>query len=83
MMGPMNNMPMNELQFAQQLIRNNPNIANNPRNQAMVNAIMNNDAEAGIKIANNLLQTYETNQSDGVNMAMQFFQNMMQGGPRR
>lgn len=76
----MNN--FNAVAFAQQMIQANPQIAQNPHNRAMVEAIMNNDAQAGVTLANNLLNTCQVNKNDGLNQAMSYFQNMMQGGPR-
>lgn len=77
----MNNMP-NSILFAQQMIRNNPDLAKNPQNKAMIDAIMNNDAQMGEQIANNLLNTVQTDKTTGLNQAVNFFQQMMGGNGR-
>ena len=55
-------MAMNEqalLTFAQNMIRNNRDrIPNTPWAQSAVDAIMNNDANSGMNIADNLCNTY-------------------------
>lgn len=43
--------------LAAQMIRNNPNIQQTPLAQAGMNAILNNDAETGMKLANNILNS--------------------------
>ena len=45
------------MDIASQMIRNNPNIQQSPFAQAGMNAILNNDAEAGEQLANNILKS--------------------------
>lgn len=43
--------------IATQMIRNNPQVNQSPFAQAGINAILNNDAQAGEQLANNILQS--------------------------
>lgn len=43
--------------MATQMIRNNPQVNQSPFAQAGINAILNNDAQAGEQLANNILQS--------------------------
>ena len=43
--------------MATQMIRNNPQVNQSPFAQAGINAILNNDAQAGKQLANNILQS--------------------------
>jgi hypothetical protein len=61
------------MQFAANMIRNNPNIANNPRNKDLVNVILNGDSARGEQIATNLCNTYGVSKEDGIQQAKQFF----------
>lgn len=65
-MNPFMNLAMN-------MIQNNPNVANNPRNKAMIDALRSGDNARGEQIANNLLQTYGVSREEGINQAMQYF----------
>ncbi len=67
---------MNLQQMAMNIISQNPRIANNPNARAMVDAIRNNDAQAGTEIANNLLQTYGLSKEDGIAQAKAGLQQM-------
>lgn len=44
--------------FAMNLIKQNPNIANNPRAQEYINVIQSGDSKRGQEIASNILNTY-------------------------
>lgn len=59
--------------FAMNMINNNPEVKNNPKAQAMINAIANRDASAGIEIANNLCKTYGTNPEEAIQNGLQWF----------
>ena len=62
------------LYFAQKMIQSNRNrIPNTPWAQAAVNAIMNNDANAGQQIANNLCQSNGVTKEQALQQAGQFF----------
>lgn len=63
----------NPINFAMQMIQNNPNIANNPQAQHMLEVIQSGNAEEGQKIANNLLQTYGVSKDDALKQAKGFF----------
>lgn len=45
------------MNLATQMIQNNPQINQSPFAQAGINAILNNDAQAGEQLANNILQS--------------------------
>lgn len=55
------------------LIRNNPQIANNPNAQEMLNTIQSGDSQKGQQIAKNLCQTYGITPEQALQRAKQFF----------
>lgn len=57
--------------FAMNLIKNNPNLRNNPQAQSMIQAIESGDEQAGIQLANNILNTYGLTKEQGLSMAFQ------------
>ncbi len=59
--------------FAKNLLASNPNIANNPINQELINVIQNNDSKRGEEIANNLCQTYGITKEEAIRRARMFF----------
>lgn len=59
------------LGYAMQMIKNNPNVAQNPNAQAMIQAIESGDEQAGTQLANNILQTYGLTKEQGLNIALQ------------
>ena len=61
------------------LIASNPNIANNPRNKALLDVVMSGDAQKGKEIAMNLCQTYGASKEEAVNMASSWAKNAMMG----
>lgn len=63
--------PQGILGYAMQMIRNNPQIAQNPNSQAMIQAIENGDEVAGTQLANNILNTYGLSKEQGISMALQ------------
>lgn len=63
----------NARDFALNMLRQNPNIANNPNAQEMINVIQNGDSVRGQQIANNLCSTYGMNRDQAISQAMQFF----------
>lgn len=67
----MNN--FNPMQFALNMIRQNPQIANNPRAQDMINVIQSGDSVRGQQLAENLCKTYGVTKEQAINEAMQFF----------
>lgn len=65
---------MNDLKsFAMMLLRQNPNIMNNPQAQHMVSIIQNGDSTQGQLIAENLCKTYGISKEDAIQQAKQFF----------
>lgn len=63
----------NIMQMAMNLISRNPNIANNPQAQNLIQVIQNGNAEEGQKIAQNLCQTYGVSPEDAIKQAKHFF----------
>lgn len=61
------------LNFAMQLLQNNPQLAQNPNSQAMIQALQTGDAQAGQMIARNLCQTYGVSPEQAVQQAKRFF----------
>ena len=58
---------------AMNMIRNNPNVANNPNAQEFINVIQNGDSEKGKRIAQNLCNTYGVTPDQAMQQAKQFF----------
>lgn len=48
----------NLMQFAMNMLKQNPNVARNPQAQAMLQVLQSGDAQKGQQIAQNLCQTY-------------------------
>lgn len=69
----------NFMNFALNMIRNNPNLSSNPRAQRIISAIQNQDMNAAQEIANEICK--ENNWS--VNQAQQMTQQGMQQFPGR
>lgn len=65
-----NDMMMN---FAMQMIQNNPAVANNPRAREAIMAIQSGDAARGSQIAQNLCQTYGVTPDQALMQAKTFF----------
>ena len=60
------------LKLAQTVIQRNPNrIQNAPWAQSAINAIMNNDANSGAQIADNLCQSYGLTREQALNQISQ------------
>lgn len=59
--------------YALNLLQQNPNIANNPTAQSMVNAIQNNDSKTGMQLADNICKTYGISREQAIAMAKDFF----------
>lgn len=60
-------------QMALNLIRSNPQVANNPRTQELVDVIANNDSVRGMQIATNMCNSYGKTPEQASNMARKFF----------
>lgn len=63
----------NLFDFAMNLIKNNPNIANNPNAQHYIEVIQSGDSKQGEEIANNLCQTMGMTKEEAINQAKKKF----------
>lgn len=63
----------NIMNFAMNVISQNPQIANNPNAQAMINVIMSGDSQKGRQIAHNICQSYGISEQDALNQAKRYF----------
>lgn len=61
------------MQFLQNAMRQNPNIANNPQAQNYLSILQSGDSQKGQQIAENLLKTYGMTKEQGLNQVRQFF----------
>lgn len=61
--------------FAMNMLRRNPSISQNPRNQDLLQVIQSGDDARGQQIAENLCKTYGVTPQEAVNMATDFFRN--------
>lgn len=59
--------------FAMNIIRQHPNIANNPNAKHMIEVLQSGDSVEGQKLAENLCRTYGTSKEQAVQQALQFF----------
>lgn len=59
--------------FATNMLRQNPSIAQNPRNQELLQVIQSGDSARGQQIAENLCKTYGVTPQQAVNTATDFF----------
>lgn len=66
-------MPNPLINFAMNMMAKNPNIANNPRNAEMFQAIQNGDQAKGEEIARNLCKSYGMTEEEALSKAKQFF----------
>lgn len=67
----MPNMDMYE--FARNLINQNPQIANNPNNKPLIDAIMSGNSEQCMKVAQDICNANNVLPSQAMNMAQRFF----------
>ena len=63
----------NLMNFALGMISKNPQIANNPNAQEMINVIQSNDFQRGQQIAQNLCKSNGTTPEEAVKQARGFF----------
>lgn len=61
------------MSFALNLINSNPQVANSPYAQNAIKAIRNNDAQLGIQLANNFLNSVGMTREQGMASAMSHF----------
>lgn len=57
--------------IASRMIKNNPNIQQTPLAQAGIYAILNNDIEAGMQLANNILNSMGMTKEEALQIARQ------------
>lgn len=69
---------MNPREFALNLLRNNPQVRNNPNASELISVIESGDSTRGAQIAENLCKTYGVTPQEALNQASGFF-----GLPRR
>lgn len=65
--------PNNMMQFALDMIQNNPALQNNPNAREMINVIRSGDVERGQQIARNICDTYGVKPEDAIAQARSFF----------
>lgn len=63
----------NIMNFALNLLRSNPNVANNPQSMEYVNILQSGDVLRGQQVATNLCNTYGISKEEAVNNAKRFF----------
>lgn len=63
----------NFFDFAMKMIEKNPNIANNPRNQQMIEVLKSGDQAKGEELANNLCESYGVSKEEAMQQAQGFF----------
>lgn len=67
MMGP----NFNPSAFAMQMLQNNPQMANNPMAQTLIQAIQTNNPAAGQQLAENICKTYGLTKEQALQQAIQ------------
>lgn len=61
------------MQFLQNAMRQDPNIANNPQAQNFLQILQSGDTQKGQQVAENLLKTYGMTKEQGMNQVHNFF----------
>lgn len=61
------------MQFLQNAMQQNPNIANNPQAQNFLQILQSGDTQKGQQVAENLLKTYGMTKEQGMNQVHNFF----------
>lgn len=64
---------MNPMQLLSQLMQNNPNIANNPESQRMLNVLQNGSREEQKQLAEELCKARGVNPEEAFKQAKSFF----------
>lgn len=64
---------MNPMQFAMQMLQQNPNIANNPNAQHMIQVLQNGTDQEREELARNLCQSHEMTPEQALQQAKSFF----------
>lgn len=63
----------NPMNFAMNMIAQNPQFKNNPMTQNMIQIIQNGDNQKGQQFAENLCKSYGVSKEEAMNMATSFF----------
>lgn len=63
----------NPAQFAMNMIKNNPQVMNNPMAQNYIGIIQSGDAQKGQQLAENICKTYGVTPQQAIQQARQFF----------
>lgn len=63
----------NPAQFAMNMIKNNPQVMNNPMAQNYIGVIQSGDAQKGQQLAENICKTYGVTPQQAIQQARQFF----------
>lgn len=66
---------MDIYEFARNVINQNPQIANNPNNKPLIDAIMSGNSKQCMKVAQDICNANNVLPSQAMNMAWQFFNN--------
>lgn len=61
------------LGYAQNAIKNTPEVRDNPENAELIAAIQSGNAQEGQRLANQILQKYGISKGQGIAKAFQFF----------
>lgn len=64
---------VNPMQFAMNMLQNNPQIMNNPQAQGLMQVIQSGDAAKGQQMAENLCKTYGVTHDQALEEARKFF----------
>ena len=59
--------------FVQQMMNQNPQVANNPLARELMGIIQSGDESRGQQIAENLCKTYGVNKNDAISQARKYF----------
>ena len=64
---------INPMQFAMNMLQNNPQVMNNPQAQGLMQVIQSGDAAKGQQMAENLCKTYGVTPNQALEEARKFF----------
>lgn len=64
---------MDMMKFALGMLKQNPNVRNNPNAKEMIDCIEKNDASRGEQIANNILNSRGISRNEAMSQARNFF----------
>lgn len=61
------------MQFAAKMLQSNPQAANSPMGQQLVQILQTGDVNAGQQLANNICQTYGVSQQEAIQKSRNYF----------